>query len=90
MTAFEGEELERWKWGLDLIKVRYMFIKKCQTVKGGTVCGEITPILLIWRFFKLFFHIFLLSYFHWQELSHAHDYAINYWAPLWFSVWDML
>lgn len=27
MTAFEGEELERWKWGLDLIKVHCMFIK---------------------------------------------------------------
>lgn len=40
--------------------------------------------------FKIIFLFFLLSYFHWQELSHAHDYAINYWAPLWFSVWDML
>lgn len=47
MTALEGDELERWKWGLDLIKAHYMFIKKCQTVKGGTVCAEITPILLI-------------------------------------------
>lgn len=91
MTAFEGGRNGKVEMGAGFDQSTLYVYKKCHTVKGETVCGEIPPILLIWRYFlNYFFHIFLLSYFHWQELSHARDYAVNYWAPLWFSVWDML